>query len=314
MLKWAKEVLKIEKEDIFSSEEVVSAAWSSVHRLKKNSEVYYLKQVPEKINLEAKIINTLRDSFGANVPDIIAQNLNLNCFIMSDEGFSLRGVLNGEFDKDLVIRSASEFIELQQTISNELEIFFKLGVPDYRLDKLTNLFSDILDNKELLLLDGTSLEEIKLLKKLLPKIAKLCDKLSKFNIKETMVQCDFNDNNVLYDKSKDKISFIDLGEVAISHPLFSLLNFLFQIKKYHADNINPYMISEIQDDCLNKFLNFESRVNIDSALKITQTLWFVYEAICINRLIEACDINSIMEYQKGKLSNTLRFAIGALEG
>ncbi len=57
---------------------------------------------------------------------------------------------------------------------------------------------------------------------LLPKASILCKKLSDYSIKQTIVQPDFNDNNTLIDNVSN-ITTIDLGEIVISHPFFSLL-------------------------------------------------------------------------------------------
>ena len=94
----------------------------------------------------------------------------------------------------------------------------------------------MLSQKDILIADGLSEIEISELEALLPKVSNLCKKLSDYSIKQTIVQPDFNDNNTLIDDISQDITIIDLGEIVISHPFFSLLNCLQQIKKHHATN------------------------------------------------------------------------------
>jgi aminoglycoside phosphotransferase (APT) family kinase protein len=58
--------------------------------------------------------------------------------------------------------------------------------------------------------------------------------LSQYAIKDTIVQPDFNTNNILINPDPKKLTFIDLGEIAITHPFFSLLNFLYQAIIHHG--------------------------------------------------------------------------------
>ena len=49
--------------------------------------------MPELIALEPNVIQILHNKFQASVPTIIAQNSELNCFLMKDAGESLRSIL-----------------------------------------------------------------------------------------------------------------------------------------------------------------------------------------------------------------------------
>ena len=66
------------------------------------------------------------------------------------------------------------------------------------------------------------------------------------------------------DISQD-ITIIDLGEIAISHPFFSLINCLEQIKKHHAltDEDDTYL--RIKDACLKNYMNCESKKHLSDA-------------------------------------------------
>src|SRR5207253_8914888 len=122
------------------------------------------------------------------------------------------------------------------------------------------------------------------------------------SIKESIVQPDFNDNNTLI-SSDQKLTMIDLGEIAISHPYFSLLNGLLQMEKHHGIREGSSDYLKIRDACLKNFLVFETRENLLTALELSRPLWLVYGALAGHRLIVACGKSEIMSYQHGKFVN-----------
>ena len=67
-----------------------------------------------------------------------------------------------------------------------------------------------------------------------PVIIGLCKKLDDDAIPSCIVQSDFHDNNIVIDEVSKKLTFIDLGEVVISHPFFSLVGCLEQAVRHHA--------------------------------------------------------------------------------
>jgi hypothetical protein len=64
--------------------------------------------------------------------------------------------------------------------------------PDWRLDKLPNLFETLMSQKKLLIEDGLAEPDITQLKSLLPKVSHLCNQLADYSIIPTIVQPDFN--------------------------------------------------------------------------------------------------------------------------
>ncbi|PPE03576.1 hypothetical protein [Holospora curviuscula] len=135
--------------------------------------------------------------------------------------------------------------------------------------------------------DGLAELEVNKLEKLYPKITDLCERLSGYAIKETFVQPDFNDNNPLIDDQSKAITIIDLGEISISHPFFSLLNFLNIIKKHHALTNEDTAYLKAKDACLKNYRQCESEKNVADALEIAHVLGFFYELLAHDRLIQS---------------------------
>ena len=234
--------------------------------------------------MEAAIIQILHDQFHASVPEVIAHNAELNCFLMKDAGRPLREILKKQFDAALLCKAIDQFTSLQLAVADHVNIFLDIGVPDWRLDKLPDLYKQLLSQKDILIADGLSEIEISELETLLPKVSNLCKKLSGYSIKQTIVQSDFHDNNMLIDDISQNITIIDLGEIVISHPFFSLVNCLRQAKIHHAltDEDDAYL--RLMDACLKNYMNFESKKHLSDAFAMAHILWFIYESLAQYRL------------------------------
>lgn len=302
-LAWVMTVLQKTK---INTEIVVQTPWSSVVKINTGNELFYLKTTPALIALEAKIIQILHDQFRAPVPTVIAHNAELHCFLMKDAGTSLRSILKKKFDTDLLCTAIEQFTALQITVADHVNDFIEIGVPDWHLNKMPDLYQQAILHKDLLMADGLSESEINALEALLPKVTYLCEKLSGYAIKQTIVQPDFNDNNTLIDNKSQAITIIDLGEISISHPFFSLLNCLHVIKKHHALTNEDAAYLKIKDACLKNYMQFESEKNVAEALKIAHVLWFVYGLLAHDRLMHACGKEQLMSFQHGKLSEMLK--------
>lgn len=310
VIAWAKAHLNISDEKAFAeSKMIVKTPWSSVIAINTGADIVYLKHMPQKIALEAEIINELKNQFNAPVPEVIAINNAESCFLMKNAGVTLRTLLKQKFDANLLCRAIEQFTNLQITIGSHVKALLKLGVPDWKTDKLTALFAEFLEQQDLLLSEGLSEDEISQLKALLPKIGSLCEKLSCFAVDDTLVQCDFHDNNILYDAATDRLTHIDLGEIVISHPFFSLVTCLQKIQTYYALTEQDLNFQKIQTACLKNFITIDTEENLRSAFIISKTLWYVYEAIAQYRLIQACDREEIMSFQRGKLGKTLKILL-----
>ena len=179
---------------------------------------------------------------------------------MKDAGRLLREILKQKFNVALFCKAINNFTSLQLAVADHVNTFLDIGVPDWRLDKLPDLYMQLLAHKQILIEDGLSENEIRELEALLPTVADLCKKLFDYEIKQSIVQPDFNDNNTLIADKSQAVTIIDLGEIAISHPFFSLLNCLYQAKKHYALTDKDEIYIKLVDACLENYLIFGSNV------------------------------------------------------
>lgn len=287
-------------------EEMLNTPWSYVIRFETTGGYIYLKHTPKQLGLEAAIIQLLRDQFYASVPTVIAHNTGLNCFLMEDAGQSLRAILKQQFNTELLCKAVEQFTSLQLATADHADVFLDIGVPDGRLDKLPDLYKELFLQKDLLIEDGLSEIEISELTALFPKVSHLCKTLSDYSIKQTIVQPDFNDNNTLIDDVSQAITTIDLGEIVISHPFFSLLNCLQQIKKHYGFTEEDSTYLQVLDACLKNYMSFHSKQHLIDAFRLVEVVWPVYGMLAQHRLMIACGKEKIMSFQPGRLSASMK--------
>ena len=237
ILKWGTDCLVSNGYSIKHSPEIVlSTPWSTVIRFSTSTGNVYLKQTPQALflSLEPKIIQLLAEKFHASVPVVIAINENLHCFLMKDAGKPLRETLKGEFKPDLLCQAIKQYAAVQRSTEDHIEMFLKLGILDWRLDKLPILYDQMLNKTDFLKAEGLTDQELQILQELSPRFLTQCKLLSNYGIPETLGYHDFHDKNILMDPNTKRMTFVDWGETAIIHPFFSLYTCLQQSITHHG--------------------------------------------------------------------------------
>ena len=185
---------------------------------------------------------------------MIAINDELHCFLMQDAGKNLREYLKIDFKPHLLSEAIVQYSSIQRSTKDYYEPFFSLGVPDWRLDKLPFLYEQIINQKEFLIADGMTDEELQILQDLRPQFSRQCELLSQFQIPEALTIYDFNTNNVLIDPKTRKMRFIDWGEAVVTHPFFSLCTYLYQATLHHSVKESDQIYHQLQESCIESWV------------------------------------------------------------
>lgn len=75
---------------------------------------------------------------------------------MLDSGISLREYLKTHFQSNLLSSVILQYTNIQFSAVNQIDNLLKLGVPDWRLNKLPELYHQMLNKEKLLLKDGVT--------------------------------------------------------------------------------------------------------------------------------------------------------------
>lgn len=308
IIQWGIESIASHRLNVINNipEIIQNTPWSLVLRFLTSGGYVYLKQVPEKIYIEAKIINVLKSKFSAPVPIVLSQNERLNCFLMKDAGIKLLDAYKKKADVSLLCSAVSVFAQVQLNVADKTEILINAGAPEWRTGKFHELFLEVVSDRDLLLEDGAHDHEFVELEKLKLWIKKIEEKINSYRIKSTLVQPDFNVNNILIDEHTGNFTVIDLGEIVISHPFFSIINFLHQIKKYNLVTENDPAYLKVRESYLSHYDSYGSVHDLINCLSVAELLFHIYGILAQYRLMIIYGTDKIMSLQKGRLSGSLR--------
>lgn len=302
ILEWATDYLISKGYSLLHSPEILlETPWSNVIRFSTSQYDVYLKQMPPAISLDPKIIQVLMHQCHASVPVVIAINEDLHCFLMKDAGQNLRTYLKKtEFQPDLLCQAIREFTTIQRSTESHIQSFFELGVPDWRLDKFPKLYDHLINQVDFLKADGMTDNELKILQTLSPIVAEQCALLSKYQIPEVLVQPDFNTNNILFNPNTKKMTLIDLGEIAIAHPFFSLHNFLYTATIHHNVKEGDHIYDQLQNVCFENWLELASQSQLLRGFELAKKLLPIYFAFGCYRLMTSVDLQAFKSYYAKK--------------
>ncbi len=312
LIQWGKDSLKKTGYALIGDEEIIQKTpYSCVVRFLTSQGNIYLKKTPPSLFIEVEIIKFLKYKINTMVPSILEVNKELCSFLMLDAGIPLQEYLKENFQPNLLNSAIKQYTDIQYAVSSETEPFLKLGVPDWRLKNLSNLYQKLINKKDSLQKDGLTESEYNSLKILMPTVTILCDMLSQYNIPETLDHCDFHDNNILINTRNIQLTLIDLGEIVITHPFFSLLSFISKAALRYSLNDAHHTFIELLDTCVENWYTFGNKIDLKQAMLVAKKLWPIYSALGYYRLISTSgmgmDEASLLSYF-GTGRNAGRFA------
>ena len=296
IIAWAKCTLNIRQSDDLFFSVVVSTPWSYVLRLVVGGQVFYLKQTQPSFSAEPSIILLMKQKCQAKVAHVIARSEKWRCFLMRDAGVKLRDLLKEAMDEALLLQTMAQFASMQMQSMHCLDDFFSLGVPDYGLDKIPQLYENLISQKAFRVLSGLSDDAFKKCCGLMRRVSDLCAELSYYPGSQGIVQLDFNDNNTVIDGYKN-ITMIDVGEVVVSYPLLSLVNFLLQMEKHHGIGCEAPLYQSLVSAYRQHYPCFSApAIPFQRMLDLAKQLHLVVSVLYQDRFIKVCGAAQLRLY------------------
>ncbi len=285
MILWAKNTLGT---NAFNNvETVVKTLWSTVLKIRTTHGIVYLKQTPEALFVEVDVIEKCRDLCGiTEIPEMIASDKALNCFLMRECGdASLRTVMDGHLNVDLLRQGLDVYKSMQEATTPHVDAFLRVGVPDWRLRHFPRLYLELVNNEAFLENHGLESAQIKILQDSICKVESLCQALSKYGVAECLNHSDFHDNNILVSRATKKLSIIDLGETAITHPFFSLAAFLKIPGNLYKIDGSSLDYQKLYETCFSGWLT--DKKSILEVLRLINLLLPMYLLFAQKRFLDA---------------------------
>lgn len=302
ILRWAKETLTSLKYDMQGESNMVrEVPWSCVYSFNTSKGRVFLKYMDPAFSLEPVLLKYLHDNIAQNVTEVIAFDGQLSCFLMKDAGEPLRSILKAEFNHELFGRALTLCADIQLACIPHVEKLIALGINDWRLDKIPNLYKEFLKQKDLLKADGLTESEIERLHHMTPTMDYLCNKLKAYGIPETIEHCDFHDNNILVQDIVMTIN--DWGDACISHPFFSCVSALESAKRNH--NLQEDASMKILTTYLDKWGGYGSKHDLLTAFTLAKQIRFFMFALSFSRIKSCPEIDKFPEFN-GYMAEALR--------
>ncbi len=280
---------------------IQNTSWARVHQLVTTKGFLYLKQVPELFAIEPNLLLYLRSFFPALVPEVLAHNSNLRCFLMNDRGTPLKEKLTINYQIDLSREALKSYVVIQTGLISQIDLLLTLGIPDWRLANLPHLYLKLLDESAFLMRDGLTANELQQLLSMHTKVATLCHQLAQYSIPETIEHSDFHENNILY--QAQHLTIIDWGESVLSHPFFSLISFLLNMMRAHQIKDQTY--NQLRDSYLEHWQAFESRERLLQAFTLAKRLSPIKYCLSFYRLTQCPGWYPHKRHQ-GRITGVLR--------
>lgn len=293
-LEWAKHVLTNQGFLFENPIEVVrEMPWSTVYRIPSSQGNLYLKLAAKPFGIETILLPYLSRYYPALLPHVLATTPEFHAIIMSDSGEPLRTILQKKYQVNLAMKAIEHYATIQIGMISHVDELLTLGVLDWRLSTLPNLYLDLLTQKEALMHDGLTADEIERLIKIQPKVLQLCGELAQYQIPETIEHGDFHDNNILM-SSKQQLVINDWSDTVITHPFFSLTTCLSSVRRNHLIESSSPHYASILHSYLKHWLKFEPQGRLMAAFTLANRLSPIKFVLSFHRITvcgdgEACD-------------------------
>ncbi|HAT8180729.1 TPA: phosphotransferase, partial [Legionella pneumophila] len=221
---------------------------------------------------------------------------------------TLRNLFKEKIDLEMLKSGISNYTKIQRAVENKLPQLIRLGIPDWRLEKISSLYDQLIQQEELLISDGLSKNEITLLNKAHEICINLCESLSKYQISETINHCDFHENNMVLNQNTGNISLIDWGETVIAHPFFSLNGCLWNMTYFYQIKQTDKIYGTLQRQCVTPWLDLHDETALLDALKIANQLNGVFAALSYKRIYDAtmAQPQTVQQEHPGSIAGCLR--------
>ena len=305
---WVKNTLKEKGYELLGAEETVSInRWSTTSRMQTTKGLVYQKHMAENFSNEPRLLEFLNHQKFQNVPAIIAMNNVEKIFLMEDAGQSLDEFLkSGKGNINIGADALKLLAKLQMKSIPHVDSLIKIGVYDWRLSKLPEVYEEFILSREKLLASLLRPDEIKHLRKLSGGLKQLCHFIALLNIPETLEHGDLNDLNILIKDGNITIS--DFGDSSISHPFISLVTFL-RFRGIYGMPMKQY--ESLRDIYLEQWLDYGTIGNIIEAFNQINIIEPIIKCLHFLRAIDCIETSDTLLYNSNsqKIAKELRIFI-----
>lgn len=307
---WAKNVLLRHDIQVDGVRVFRQVPWSIVYLISTNKGKYFLKKSHDIYSDEWKILNFFQKYHYDHIPKMLAYHPQWNCILLEDAGENIHELCKGQYCHKLMLKLIDYYADIQVKSSFHAAELNQLLSLNWNLENFPKVLEDFLkNNQEILIHDGISSEDFSIIRKLIPKIKKICIKLNQFKIPQTIEHGDLFDENFNFRRGLLVIS--DWADSCIGHPFFSFGFFIQRLQTTYDVSIKHYF--SLKNQYLSHWSQYADVYELNQMLYWVNSLTRLRTMMSYSRIAQLHK-NHDMGIYKGYLrENLLKFNQGFLQ-
>ncbi|HSJ88670.1 MAG TPA: phosphotransferase [Anaerolineales bacterium] len=268
-------------------------AWSTVMRVPTNKGMLFFKATAGETIYEIALTEKLAAWFPDCLPELIAVDAARGWMLLRDGGEQLRVLIRPTQDVKPWEPVITRYADLQIELTQHVPEILALGIPDYRLSVLPDLYAQLLADPSSSMIDqekGLASKEYQQVQNLTERFKGICAELDTFGLPASLNHGDFHDGNVLI---KDgRVTFFDWGDANMTHPFMSLRTFFVSMEiALQLDDYAPATPEMIQllDRYLERWEAFASKERLLAAYNLSRPVASIVKALSWHQTISQLD-------------------------
>ena len=194
----------------------------------------------------------------------------------------LREVVKTKRDAHHWLTVVPLYAEVQIAAATRVSELLDLGVPDLRLDRLPDLFDELVARADVAADERAALHGVR------PRLATLCEELAQDAIPETLQHNDLHYNNVLVRDGRHRI--FDWGDSSISHP-FQTMRVTIAFLKWTLGIVGDDEIDgQVRDAYLEPWSAYAPKDVLLRSFDVARIVGGVSDALTEDRVVTACGL------------------------
>lgn len=278
---WLKSSLAVHSIEMLAAPiQVRSAPWSVVYQIVTNKGLHYFKALCPVLKYEPAVTRQLSLWQPNTIQSVLEINRHQGWMLMPDGGFTLRQTLEKKPSLNYWKKILPQYARFQQAMIPHQQELLALEVHDRRLQILPTLASKLSADRESLLVDlpdGLSVSEYETLNQVMPKLQTLCERLSQYNIPETLQHDDFHDGNIFV--VQNGFRFFDWAESFVAHPFFTLVVTLRSIAYRFGLEEGSAELQELANGYLREWQEYASLKHLQEAFELSMVIGRINRAL-----------------------------------
>jgi hypothetical protein len=256
--------------------------WSTVLRIPTTDGDLYFKASAPVQAFEVPLLAVLLEDFADRLPEVLAHDVDRAWMLMRDAGVPLREIVKARRDVHHWIETVPLYAEIQIAAAGRVPELLDLGVPDLRLERLPELFDELVARA------GVTADERAALHGLRARLIALCDELAQDGIPQTLQHNDLHFNNVLVRDGRHRI--FDWGDSSISHP-FQTMRVTIAFLKWTLGIVGDDEIDvQVRDAYLEPWSAYGPRDALLRSFDVARIVGGVSDALTEDRVVTACGL------------------------